>query len=331
MAMPVTREAEAYHYRGVELEAAGRLDEAEAAFRHVLALKPDAHGTARLLGVLLLSQGRLAEGFHFFEARHALPRLAKPALPFPEWRGEPLAGKRLLIWPEQGFGDQIQFARFAPILKAQGVDVTILCRPGLERLFAQSLEVRVKAAAGAVDFPDPDAWVMAGSLAARMGVTLEAVPAEAYLRSASPPSTPWAGLKVGVMSAGNPEHSNDANRSLPQADAKRLRSLAADIVELDPAVSGARDFADTADIIAGLDLVVSVDTAVAHLAGAMGKPCWVLIPAVSTDWRWLRERADSPWYPSMRLYRQATPGDWSPEIARITTDVAALRSGHGHG
>lgn len=327
--MPVTSEAEALHHRGVALEAAGRLDEAEAAFRRVLALQPDAHGTARLLGVLLLRQGRLSEGFHFFEARHALPRLAKPALPFPEWRGEPLAGRRLLIWPEQGFGDQIQFARFAPILQAQGVDVTMLCRPGLERLFAQSLGVRVKAAAGSVDFPDPDAWVMAGSLAARMGVTLETIPAEPYLRAAAP--APSAGLRVGVMSAGNPAHSNDANRSLPPADAERLRALPAQIVELDPAVSGARDFADTAEIVAGLDLVVSVDTAVAHLAGAMGKPCWVLIPAISTDWRWLRERTDSPWYPSMRLYRQTTPGDWSPEIARIATDVAAVGPVHGHG
>lgn len=331
--MPVTSEAEAHHHRGVALEAAGRLDEAEAAFRRVLALKPDAHGTARLLGVLLLSQGRLAEGFHFFEARHALPRLAKPPLPFPEWSGEPLAGKRLLIWPEQGFGDQIQFARFAPILKAQNVDVTMLCRPGLERLFAQSLGVRVKAAAGAVDFPDPDAWVMVGSLAARLGVTLETIPAEPYLRAAGPAAAPAAGaaLRVGVMTAGNPEHSNDANRSLPPAEAKRLRALAAEIVELDPAVSGARDFADTAEIVAGLDLVISVDTAAAHLAGAMGKPCWVLIPAVATDWRWMRERTDSPWYPSMRLYRQATPGDWSPEIARIATDVAALAPTNGDG
>lgn len=329
--MPVKREAEAHHHRGVALEAAGRLDEAEAAFRRVLELEPEAHGTSRLLGVLLLSRGRYPEGFRFFEARHALPRLAKPPLPFPEWRGEPLSGKRLLVWPEQGFGDQIQFARFIPMLTAQNVEVTVLCRPGLERLFAQSLGVAVKAAEGAVDFPDPDAWVMGGSLPARMAVTLDTIPSEPYLRAAGPPPAPWAGLRVGVMSAGNPEHSNDANRSLSPDDARRLRAIDATIVELNPAVSGANDFADTAAIIAGLDLVVSVDTAVAHLAGAMGKPCWVLIPAVSTDWRWLRDRTDSPWYPSMRLYRQATPGDWAPELARIAADVSALRSVHGHG
>jgi len=133
------------------------------------------------------------------------------------------------------------------------------------------------------------------------------------------------------MSAGNPEHSNDANRSLTPADAQRLRTIDATVVELNPAVSGARDFADTAAIVAGLDLVISVDTAVAHRAGARGNPCWVLIPAVSTDWRWLRDRTDSPWYPSMRLYRQATPGDWAPELARIAADVSALRSSHAHG
>jgi hypothetical protein len=321
--------AEPHHHLGVEFERRGRLAEAEAEFRQALALDAGARSTMRTLALLLLSQGRFAEGFELFEARHDLPNIAKPPLPYPEWRGEPLNGKRLLIWPEQGYGDQIQFARFAPILAAQGAQVTLLCRPGLERLLGGSLGVEVKAAAGAVDFPDPDYWVMTVSLAARMGVTLETLPGEPYLRSPEPVTPPAPGFKVGLVTSGSAAHANDANRSLPPDAAARLRRLDATIVELDPAKSGARDFAETAAIIAGLDLVISVDTSAAHLAGAMGKPCWVLIPALNTDWRWLRDREDSPWYPSIRLYRQARARDWTAELDRIEADLAASRATAG--
>jgi tetratricopeptide (TPR) repeat protein len=313
---------EAHHHLAGVLAAQDRLAEAEAEYRRTLQLAPQAAGVMRVLGVLLLSQGRFEEGFALYEARHALPEMAKPPLPYPEWRGEPLAGKRLLIWPEQGFGDQIHFARFAPILRDQGVDVTLVCQPPLARLFAASLGVRVVAAEGAAEFPDPDAWVMAMSLAARMGVTAEAIPNAPYLRAATPPQPRPSSFRVGLVTAGRPTHANDANRSLPPDLADRLRGMAADVVELDPARSGARDFADTAALIDGLDLVVSVDTAVAHLAGAMGKPTWTLIPAVSTDWRWMRGRRDSPWYPSMRLYRQPAAGAWAPVVSEVLADVA---------
>jgi tetratricopeptide (TPR) repeat protein len=316
--------AEPHHHLGVEFERQGRLAEAEAELRRALTLDAGARSTMQTLALLLLSQGRFAEGFELFEARHDQPNLAKPPLPYPEWRGEPLKGKRLLIWPEQGYGDQIQFARFAPILAAQGAQVTLLCRPGLERLLAGSLGVEVLAAAGPVEFPDPDYWVMTVSLAARMGVTLETIPGAPYLRPPEPPPARTGGFKVGLVTSGSAAHVNDANRSLPPEAAARLRRLDAAIVELDPARSGARDFADTAAVVAGLDLVISVDTSVAHLAGAMGKPCWTLIPAVATDWRWLREREDSPWYPSMRLYRQARAGDWTAELDRIEVDLARL-------
>lgn len=317
---------EPHHHLGGVLARLGRLDLAEAAYRRALEHAPEAHGTARVLGVLLLSQGRYDEGFAYYEARHALPELAKPALPFPEWRGEVVAGKKVLIWPEQGLGDQIQFARFAPLLKAKGADVTLLCAKPLSRLFADCLGVRVLAAEGGVEFPDPDFWVMACSLAARFGSSVDEIPSRPYLRSATAAPKPARepGIRVGLITRGNPAHANDVNRSLPPSDAARLRSMAATVVGLDPTETGARDFADTAAILDQLDLVVSVDTAVAHLAGAMGKPCWVLIPSVETDWRWLRERSDSPWYPSMRLYRQDRPGDWSQAIDRIEADLRLL-------
>jgi ADP-heptose:LPS heptosyltransferase len=126
------------------------------------------------------------------------------------------------------------------------------------------------------------------------------------------------------MARGNPVHGNDANRSLPAEAEAELHALPGDVVALAPEETGAADFADTADLIAGLDLVISVDTAMAHLAGAMGKPCWVLLPAAWQDWRWLRGRKDSPWYPSLRLYRQRTAGDWREVLDEVRRDLADL-------
>jgi tetratricopeptide (TPR) repeat protein len=324
------RSAEAHHHLGGILAQQGRRTEAEAAWRRTLALAPGAPSTEAALGALLLADGRYAEGFRLFESRHVIARMAKPRLPYPEWRGEDLTGRKLLIWPEQGFGDQIQFARFAPLAAAAGADVTLLCLPPLQRLFAASLGVRVLAASGQVEFPDPDVWVMAGSLAGRMGVTVETVPGAPYLRPVDPPAPAPDGFRVGVMTAGNPAHANDTHRSLPAAMAERLRAgLPGAVVDLRPEATGARDFADSAQVIAGLDLVVAVDTSVAHLAGALGKPVFVLLSAVNTDWRWLRERSDSPWYPSARLYRQAAADDWAPVIDRVLADAHAMAHGSG--
>ncbi|CAN7282214.1 tetratricopeptide repeat protein [Phenylobacterium sp. LjRoot225] len=321
-------DAELWRHLALACEQAGDLELAEAHLRKALELAPEDMATARLLAILLLSQGRYAEGFALFEARHAMDAYVKPRLPFSEWPGGDVAGRKILIWPEQGFGDQIQFARFAPILKAKGADVTLVCWPPLERLFAGSLGVRVIPARGEISFPDPDGWVMACSLAARLGVTVETVPGAPYLQSASPwPKALPPGVKVGLMTAGNRANANDRNRSLSGREAEALRSLPAQVIDLDPAATGAADFADTAAIVEQLDLVISVDTAVAHLAGAMGKPCWVLLPVQGLDWRWMRGRRDTPWYPSMRLYRQATPGDWAPVLGEIAADLEILVAG----
>jgi tetratricopeptide (TPR) repeat protein len=318
---------EPQHLLAGVLARLGDVAGAEASYRRALDLAPQAAGTARALAILLLTEGRYAEGFALFEARHALDPYAKPDLPFPEWRGEPLAHKRLLIWPEQGFGDQIQFARFALLARAAGAEVTLICWPPLQRLFAGSLGVEVIAAKGQVSFPDPDYWVMTMSLAARCGVTLETIPQAPYLAAPQPGPRRAAGpLRVGLMARGNPVYGNDVNRSLsPEAEAA-LRALPAEVIGLSPEETGARDFADTADIIAGLDLVISVDTAVAHLAGAMGRPCWVLLPAAWQDWRWLRGRSDSPWYRSARLYRQRIVGEWGEVVAAVRKDLAAFRA-----
>lgn len=325
------RQAEPFHHLAGLARTAGRLDVAERLYKEALARQPGAPATARVLATILLSQGRYDEGFALWEARHAVPAMAKPQLPYPEWRGEPVAGKSLLIWLEQGLGDQIQFARFAPQLAAQGADVTLLCLPPLARLFSAHLGVRVVAAQGAVNFPDPDFWVMACSLAWRMGVEVASIPSAPYLGPMDKAAAPPAGrFRIGLKTTGNPHHENDANRSLsPQAAERLAASLPGEVVDLDPAATGAKDFGDTADLLASLDYVVSVDTAVAHLAGAMGRPGAVLLPATETDWRWLRDRSDSPWYPSLTLYRQPSPGAWDEPLATLVADVSARARASG--
>ena len=314
----------AHHDRGGFYKLTGRLAEAEESLRRAHDLAPSDARTRHALGIVLLSQGRYREGWTLYDARHDIPdlRLFKPQLPFPEWRGEPLAGRKLLIFPEQGLGDQIQFARFAPWLAALGADVTLLCHPTLATLFRDSLGVRVVAAAGQVEFPDPDVWVMSGSITGRAGLEPEDLPAAPYLEAPVPTTPP--GARIGVATRGNPAHANDANRSLPADAAAELLALPG-AISLLPEDTGAQDFAETAALVAGLDLVISVDTSIAHLAAAMGKPTWILLPRLMTDWRWMDEGEASPWYPTARLIRQAVPGDWTRVVRAVRADVEAGR------
>ena len=291
---------------GLILDDQGRHAEAETVYRAALAADAEDPVIRLQLAFLLLRDGRLAEAWPLFEARLLRPGAnPKPRLSFPEWRGQPVSS--LLIWHEQGLGDQIQFARYARLL-SDGMRVSLMCHPALTRLFTP-LGVTLIPTAGEVDLPRHDAWVLAGSIPLLLGTTLETIPSGLFV-----PSTA-SGTGVGLATKGNPGHWNDANRSLPKAAAQALGALSG-AVSLDPADTGARDMRDTADIIDGLDLVISVDTSVAHLAGAMGKPCWLLLP-YKADWRWLRDRTDSPWHPSIRLFRQAAPGDWGGVIAEV--------------
>jgi len=315
---------------GAALGEAGQVDRAEQELRAALAIDPD-DGLAQVaLSSLLLSVGRYAEGWPLMAARARLhPDVVPPvALASPEWTGQPLDGKSVLVWVEQGFGDQIQMARFAAGLKARGAGrVTLGCRPALAHLFSTlaAADAVVPVGVGASVAVEPhDYWSRYVSLPGPLGVNLETLAAEPYLSAPADRRARWQGFgasaRVGLVWEASPTGFNAANKGLPPDQAERL--LAAGAVSLQPADTGAGDFADTAAMIETLDLVISIDTSVAHLAGAMGKPCWTLTPYVHCDWRWLRDRTDSPWYPSMRLYRQTTAGDWSGTVDAVLADLA---------
>lgn len=328
-------------------------DEAEACYERALKLNPAYEKALFNRGVLHLRQGRWSEGWMGMEARDWYAALAQ-RLPCPRWLGEPLQGSSVLIGFEAGHGDMVQFCRYAANLKAAGaVQVGVLCHPALTRLM-RSLE-GVDAVFGFdVDLPSDqpfDFWVPPLSLpylfATRTDtpVTLPYLHAEPALLAHWAASLPSTGLRVGLVWKGNPLFENDADRSLPalsvlaplgQIDGVHFISLqkgagedeaahpphGLPVLNLGPQM---RDFADAAALVAQLDVVIAVDTAMAHLAGALGKPCWLLLPRYQTDWRWLDDRADSPWYPGvMRLFRQQTNGDWAPVIEALVAELKNL-------
>jgi hypothetical protein len=304
----------AYRNLVVLLRAKGMWGQAEAVLRAARRVSPDDPGLAYDLAISLLAAGDYEEGLPLYEARRevAKDRVAAPVLAFPEWRGEPVDS--LLVWGEQGFGDQIQFARYVPLLRERCIRVTLVCRPELKGLFA-ALDVPVIPAEGQAVIPPHDAWVLMGSLPWRFGTTPQTIPPGAYLRGGRSRGG------VGVVTRGLPTHVNDPRRSLPASQGAALLDLPG-AVSLHPDDTGARDFLATAALVRELGLVVSVDTAVAHLAAAMGKPTWILLPAVGTDWRWMRQRSDSPWYPSVTLFRQPADGDWASVLREVAGRLA---------
>jgi hypothetical protein len=297
---------------GIALLNAGRVEAAEAVFRPLLDSGPVAH---YLLGLSLLTQGRYAEAWPHWESRPGRLRELR-RLPIPEWTGGRIDGRTLLVLGEQGLGDELQFARFVPALRALGPRQIILaCNdPNVRALGQVGADLVCSRIRTRLDeIPAPDAWVVMGSLAHRLGITLENLPARPYLRAEAkgPPG-------VGLVARGMSAHANDAHRSM---SADLLQAAVPEGAPLTPA----GDVQDSLDRVAGLDLLITVDTSWAHMAGALGVPCWVLLPAHACDWRWLQERADSPWYPSLRLFRQTVSGDWSSVLREVREALDAGR------
>ncbi len=294
------------------LRAQGRHADAETVLWSAHSRLPGDPEITHALAITLLAAGDYARGWPLWESRRAIQgtQSSAPPFSFPEWRGQPSGS--LLVWYEQGFGDQIQFARYVPHLRALGINVTLACRPPLARLF-EGLADHLIVAEGEVRIPRRDAWTLIQSLPGLCGTTLETIPDGVIFPATS---AERASGRVGVVTRGSPDHRNDARRSLPQDQADRLLSLPG-ALSLMPEHTGARDFADTAALIRNVDLVITVDTSVAHLAGAMGKAVWILLPALDTDWRWLRDREDSPWYRTARLFRQARGEPWSAVVDRV--------------
>ncbi|MGA0607235.1 tetratricopeptide repeat protein [Phenylobacterium sp. VNQ135] len=313
----------AVHRLGNLSQATGRWEEAERLYVEALRQDPQLWRAKLDLAHIHLGRGHLTEGWPLFEARRELGAAHIDAPPFPrEWRGEPLEGRSILVWPEQGFGDQIQFARFVPELVRGGAEVTLVAPPELVALYL-GMGVRVVERSHAMALTEPDYWTWLQSIPGRLGVTLETLPRPPYLAPPPDRRTAWRDFAprggVGVMWQGRA--TPNPHRSLPSFDILRpLAEAGAELIELAPPAGG--DFADVAAQMQRLDLIVSVDTAAAHLAGALGKSVWILLPWFNTDWRWMQGRADSPWYPTARLFRQRAHGDWASVVAGL---VAAWR------
>jgi hypothetical protein len=282
-----------------------RSPDCEACFRQVLAIDPD-HVLARTqLADLLLSLGRWEEAWPLNRIYDDKTRPDGPPVPFPEWRGEPLAGKSILIWPRFGLGDQIMFARYIPILRDMGAQVTLIVLPMFGNVF-DGLDCRVVHAANELVIPPQDFWVYSALIPNRLNQSLATVPPNTpYLQTSPLDCNLPVGPKVGLAWRGNPLHANDAERTFARSNFQVLEGLGA-------------------ALISKMDLVISVDTSTVHLAGTLNKPCWVLLPKHRTDWRWLRGRSDTPWYSSLRLYRQAVRGEWAPVIDQVAIDLKAM-------
>ena len=319
---------EARHAYGAVLANVGLARQAEPFLRAAVALDPANPRSRFALGSALLAQENWAEGWPLYEARRALPgALPRPEIAAPEWAGEPLAGKRLLVWPEQGFGDQLLFARFLPKLTAQGADLTVFASQPLAGLLEASLGQPVSALSTRVRYPQPDYWTLLASIPGRAGFGAASAPA-ADLATPEPATPP--GARVGMMLRGQPGHPDDAHRSLPPELAQRLLAQPG-AISLHPEDTGASDFTATAALVSGLDLVISADTAVAHLAAGMGKPVWVLLARVGPDWRWGLEDDRTRWYPTARLFRQRRIGDWARVVDEVVARLETYDFGAGSG
>lgn len=349
---------------GAMLTCMRRENDALACLNHALQLDPDYDKARFNLGYLLMRQGHLREGWLCNESR-PFPAELQDKLGIARWMGDALNGRAILIAPDAAHGDLIHMARYVPVLKAMGAGrIGIWGQPALKRLLRQMPELDAYLAFNEPFAPaEWDTWVPLMSLPHLCGTTLDTIPAHLPYLQADPARVAaraaqgmasQQGLRVGLVWRGNPAHENDAQRSLPslaslaplwRVPGVRFFSLQSgagseealhppQAQPLEALAEPLGDFAETAAVIANLDLLIGVDTSMVHLAGALGKPVWVLLSDYKTDWRWMNDRMDSPWYPGvMRLFRQDAKGlqsgQWGPVIEQVAQALAALAAASG--
>ena len=334
--------AAVHHGYGFALGHLNRLEEALAAYDHALTLKPEDRESLWNRALALLVLGRFEEGWLAYEYRNLRRKtLAARKYPKPLWWGkQPIKDQRLYIYWEQGLGDTIHFARYALLAAAAGARVAFSVQDPLLRLF-KGFDSTITVIGQNEEPTEFDLHCPLLTLPLAFGTRLETIPAfeHGYLKAPAEDVARWdrrlpkGRRRIGLVWSGSQAHANDANRSLALAkllpllqpgdvwvslqkevrDADRAALEACGILDMRAELG---DFADTAALISTLDLVISVDTSVAHLAGALGKPTWVMLP-FAPDFRWLLDREDSPWYPKMRLFRQSRAGGWDGVVARI--------------
>jgi tetratricopeptide (TPR) repeat protein len=338
---------------GLALHDLGLVEEAVEHCQRAVALRPNFPAAHNNLGLALLLKGDYAAGLQHHEWRWQVAglriggrRFAKPA-----WRGEPLNGETILLHSEQGAGDTLQFLRYAPLVAARGGRVVIEVAPELKRLAVSVKDVAQVVVTGE-PLPEFAQHCPFLSLPLAFGTTLATIPHEVpYLAVPEPLLAEWrarlpagAGPRVGLVWAGRAEHRRDRERSMALATLAPLADTGATFYALQkgPAAAQAKsppagmvlhdlsealtDFADTAAAMAALDLVISVDTSPAHLAGALARPVWLLLTH-GPDWRWLLGREDNPWYPTARLFRQSKRGDWASAVERAAAELKRYASG----
>lgn len=337
----------------------GQVDEGIACYRRAIVLKPGLAEVHSDLAHALLVQMNFAEGWEEYEWRWELKESipVRPNFSQPAWDGSPLAGRTILLHAEQGFGDTLQFIRYLPLVQQRGGKVILQCQPELLRLFQMTAD-RIPMVARGQPLPAFDVHCPLLSLPRLFGTEVTTIPQNVPYLCADPADVGlWQGrlaahgssLKVGIVWAGDAGQDHLEASRIDQRRSMRLSQFAplagvpgvvfvslqkgrpkaqaqtppASMVLLDW-TDELKDFADTAALVTNLDLVITVDTAVAHLAGAMGRPVW-LLNRFDTCWRWMLAREDTPWYPTMRLFRQQKAGEWEPVIRRVADELAAMR------
>lgn len=346
--------AKAHNNLGLTRRKQGKLGEARDSLNRALALEPESAEIRWNLALVDLLEGNYEAGWVGYESRHKRSENQPRSFPKPIWLGQPLHGDSILLHSEQGLGDSLQFLRYVPMVHAAGGTV-ILNVPGTLKRLAEGLP-GIELLTSDDELLPPFNWhAPLMSLPLAFKTTLDTIPGDVpYLTvpkgaAESAMRQLWLRNKfrVGLVWSGNPKCSEDQIRSMSLASfgpvldlegcqfyslqlgpaASQIGTAGAKIADMRSAID---DFADTAALMAHLDLVITVDTSCAHLAGALGKATWVLLPC-APDWRWLLDREDSPWYPTMRLFRQSRFGEWGPVVDRIRDELIKLAGRHNAG